>query len=242
MRIDVLTLFPGMFSGPLQNSIISRAARKGLVEIRLHNFRAFAEDRHHTVDDTPFGGGAGMLLKPEPIFKAVSSLRERNGSFPLVYLSPKGKVLNQKMAERWSKLDSMALLCGRYEGVDQRVIDHLVDEEVSLGDFVLSGGEPAAIAVIDAVVRLIPGALGDETSSVDESFSNNMLEYPHYTKPRIFDGLEVPPVLVSGNHGEIKKWRDQSSLELTLKNRKDLIDKKEMEQCHNHSTTSKTNS
>lgn len=228
MRIDVLTLFPGMFSGSLQNSIISRASRKGLVEIRLHNFRAFAEDRHHTVDDTPYGGGAGMVLKPEPIFEAVEYLRQRNGPFPLIYLSPKGKVLNQRMVERWSKMDSFALLCGRYEGVDQRVIDSLVDEEVSLGDFVLSGGEPAALAIIDSVVRLIPGALGDDESALDESFSNDLLEYPHYTKPRNFNGQEVPPVLLSGNHREIKKWREKASFDLTMKNRKDLIDKKEM--------------
>jgi tRNA (guanine37-N1)-methyltransferase len=242
MRIDVFTLFPGIFSGPLHNSIISRASRKGLVEIRLHNFRAFAGDRHHTVDDTPYGGGAGMVLKPEPIFEAVNYLREKNGPFPLVYLSPKGKVLNQRIVENWSKMDAIALLCGRYEGVDQRVVDNLVDEEVSLGDFVLSGGEPAAIAVIDAVVRLIPGALGDEESALDESFADNLLEYPHYTKPRSFKGFDVPEVLTSGNHREIRKWRDKASLDITLKNRKDLIDKKEMEQCRKSSTTSKTNS
>ncbi|HNQ79256.1 MAG TPA: tRNA (guanosine(37)-N1)-methyltransferase TrmD [Acidobacteriota bacterium] len=228
MRIDVLTLFPEMFAGPINSSIISRASRKGLVEIRLHNFRAFAKDRHHTVDDTPYGGGAGMVLKPEPIFAAVQYLREKNGPFPLIYLSPKGKVLDQRMVERWSKLDSFALLCGRYEGVDQRVVDSLADEEVSLGDFVLSGGEPAALAVIDAVVRLIPGALGDEESALDESFTGNLLEYPHYTKPRSFMGREVPEVLLSGNHGEIKKWREKSSIEITMKNRKDLLDKKEM--------------
>jgi len=228
MRIDVLTLFPEMFSGPLQSSIISRACRKGLAEIRLHNFRAFADDRHRTVDDTPYGGGAGMVLKPGPIFEAVEYLRERNGSFPLIYLSPKGKVLEQKTIERWSKLDSFALLCGRYEGVDQRVIDSLVDEEVSLGDFVLSGGEPAALAIIDAVVRLIPGALGDEESALYESFSDGMLEYPHYTKPRDFRGKAVPDVLLSGNHREIRRWREKASFELTMKNRKDLIDKKEM--------------
>ena len=226
MRIDVFTLFPEMFAGPLHNSILKRAQRKGVIEIRLHNFRAFAADRHRTVDDTPFGGGAGMVLKPGPIFEAVEYLRARNGSFPLVYLSPKGKVLDQEIVRRWSRLPALGLLCGRYEGVDQRVVDGLVDEEVSLGDFVLSGGEPAAIAVIDAVTRLLPGALGDDESAVDESFSGNLLEYPHYTKPRVFRDMEVPEVLLSGNHSEIKRFRDAASLRLTLKNRQDLIEKK----------------
>lgn len=223
MRIDILTLFPEMFAGPLNRSILRRAQDKGLVTIRLHNFRRFAKDKHHTVDDTPYGGGAGMVLKPEPIFSAVEYLREKNGSFPLFYLSPKGKVFNQKMAYELSKMERFALLCGRYEGVDQRVIDNIVDKEISIGDYILSGGEPAAIVIIDAVVRLIKGALGEEKSSLDESFSNNLLEYPHYTKPRNFRCLEVPEVLVSGNHKSIKDFREKSSFETTLKKRPDLL-------------------
>ncbi|MFB3850297.1 MAG: tRNA (guanosine(37)-N1)-methyltransferase TrmD [Acidobacteriota bacterium] len=223
MRIDVFTLFPEMFAGPLSNSILRRAQNKGVVEIRLHNFRRFAKDRHHTVDDTPYGGGAGMVLKPEPIFEAVEHLKNTTGPFPLFYLSPKGKVFNQKIATEMSNLKRFALLCGRYEGVDQRVIDGLVDEEISIGDYVLSGGEPAAIVVIDAVVRLLKGALGDEKSSEDESFSSDLLEYPHYTKPREFRGMEVPEVLVSGNHKEIADFRKESSLKITLQNRPDML-------------------
>lgn len=223
MRIDILTLFPEMFASPLNRSILRRAQDKGLVTIRLHNFRRFAKDKHHTVDDTPYGGGAGMVLKPEPIFSAVEYLREKNGSFPLFYLSPKGKVFNQKMAYELSKMERFALLCGRYEGVDQRVIDNIVDEEISIGDYILSGGEPAAIVIIDAVVRLVKGVLGEENSSLDESFSGNLLEYSHYTKPRKFRDFEVPDVLVSGNHKSIKDFREKSSFETTLKKRPDLL-------------------
>lgn len=223
MRIDVFTLFPEMFAGPLSNSILKRAQNKGVVEIRLHNFRRFAKDKHHTVDDTPYGGGVGMVLKPEPIFEAVEYQRKLTGWFPLFYLSPKGKVFNQTIARKMSELERFALLCGRYEGVDQRVIDGLVDEEISIGDYVLSGGEPAAIVVIDAVVRLIKGALGDEESSEEESFSNDLLEYPHYTKPREFRGMEVPEVLISGNHKEIRKFRENASYQITLKNRPDML-------------------
>ncbi|MCX7830035.1 MAG: tRNA (guanosine(37)-N1)-methyltransferase TrmD [Acidobacteria bacterium] len=223
MRIDIFTLFPEMFSGPLSSSILARAQHKGVISIRLHNFRRFAKDKHLTVDDTPYGGGAGMVLKPEPIFEAVEYLRETSGCFPLYYLSPKGKVFNQKIAEDMAKLPRFGLLCGRYEGVDQRVVDGLVDEEISIGDYVLSGGEPAAIVIIDAVTRLLRGALGDEKSSEDESFSNGLLEYPHYTKPREFRGLKVPEVLMSGNHKEIEKFRRESSLKTTLRKRPDML-------------------
>lgn len=226
MRIDVFTLFPEMFAGPLSNSILRRAQNKGVVEIRLHNFRRFAKDKHHTVDDAPYGGGAGMVLKPEPIFDAVEQLRKKTGWFPLFYLSPKGKVFNQKIALEMSKMERFALLCGRYEGVDQRVIDGLVDEEISIGDYVLSGGEPAAIVLIDAVVRLIKGALGDEKSSQEESFSNDLLEHPHYTKPKEFRGMKVPEVLISGNHKEIRKFRENTSYQITLKRRPDMLKSK----------------
>ncbi len=226
MRIDVFTLFPEMFAGPLSNSILKRAQNKGVVEIRLHNFRRFAKDKHHTVDDTPYGGGAGMVLKPEPIFDAVEQLRKKTGWFPLFYLSPKGKVFNQKIALEMSKMERFALLCGRYEGVDQRVIDGLIDEEISIGDYVLSGGEPAAIVLIDAVVRLIKGALGDEKSSQEESFSNDLLEHPHYTKPKEFREMKVPEVLISGNHKEIRKFRENTSYQITLKRRPDMLKSK----------------
>ncbi len=226
MRIDVFTLFPEMFAGPLSNSILKRAQNKGVVEIRLHNFRRFAKDKHHTVDDTPYGGGAGMVLKPEPIYDAVEQLRKKTGWFPLFYLSPKGKVFNQKIALEMSKMERFALLCGRYEGVDQRVIDGLIDEEISIGDYVLSGGEPAAIVLIDAVVRLIKGALGDEKSSQEESFSNDLLEHPHYTKPKEFREMKVPEVLISGNHKEIRKFRENTSYQITLKRRPDMLKSK----------------
>ncbi len=225
MKIDVFTLFPEMFAGPLSNSILMRAQRKGVVEIRLHNFRGFAKDRHHTVDDSPYGGGSGMVLKPEPIFEAVEYLKSREGDFPLIYLSAKGKLLNQTILKEWSNLPQIAFLCGRYEGVDQRVVDDLVDEEISIGDFVLSGGEPAAIVAIDALVRLLPDALGDCESLKEESFNQNLLEYPHYTKPRKFRDMEVPEVLISGNHKEIQKFREEKSYEITLKNRPDLLNK-----------------
>jgi len=225
MKIDIFTLFPEMFAGPLSNSILMRAQRKGVVEIRLHNFRGFAKDRHHTVDDSPYGGGSGMVLKPEPIFEAVENLKSKEGDFPLIYLSAKGKLLNQSILKEWSNLPRIAFLCGRYEGVDQRVVDNLVDQEISIGDFVLSGGEPAAIVAIDALVRLLPDALGDCESLKEESFNQNLLEYPHYTKPRKFRDMEVPEVLISGNHKEIKKYREKQSYETTLKNRPDLLNK-----------------
>lgn len=228
MKIDIFTLFPEMFAGFLSNSIIMRAQRKGVVEVRLHNFRRFAKDKHHTVDDTPFGGGSGMVLKPEPIFECVEYLREKEGNFPLVYLTPKGKILKQDILRRWATLPRIAFLCGRYEGVDQRVVDYLVDEEISIGDFVLSGGEPAAIVVIDALIRLIPNALGKGESLKEESFNNSLLEYPHYTKPRKFRSYEVPDVLFSGNHKKIKEFREEKSIEITLKNRPDLLNKGEL--------------
>lgn len=223
MRIEVFTLFPEMFAGPLSYSLLKRAQRRGIVTIRLHNFRRFAEDRHHTVDDTPYGGGSGMVLKPEPIFKCVEYVKERSGDFPLFYLSPKGKLFDQKMANELSRLSHFGLLCGRYEGVDQRVIDALVKEEISIGDYVLSGGEPAAIVVIDAVVRLLKDVMHDENSKKEESFENGLLEYPHYTKPRNFRGMEVPEVLLSGNHKEIEKFRKEMALKITKERRPDLL-------------------
>lgn len=224
MRIDVLTLFPEMFEGPFKASIIGRAVEAGAVEIHVHNFRECARDKHHTVDDAPFGGGPGMVLKPEPIFDAVEKVRSGGGQRgPLIYLTPKGRQFTQSMARDLSSLGGFILLCGRYEGVDQRVIDHLVDLELSIGDYVLSGGEPAALVVADAVVRLLPGALGDEASTLEESFSDGLLEYPHYTRPAVYRDFEVPPVLVSGNHEAIRQWRKEQSINITNSRRPDLV-------------------
>jgi len=224
VRIDVLTLFPEMFAGPLEYSIIKRAREAGVVAINLVNFRDWARDKHHTVDDSPFGGGPGMVLKPEPVFETVEAVRAtQEVEGPLVYLSPKGERLTQALARELAALPCLTVLCGRYEGLDQRVVDHLVDREVSVGDYVLSGGEPAAIVLLDAVVRLLPGALGDDQSTEEESFSDGLLEYPQYTRPAEFRGWKVPEVLLSGNHEVIRRWRSEMSVEETRKKRPDLL-------------------
>lgn len=224
MRIDVFTLFPEMFAGALDASILKRAREAGVVDIRLHNFRDWATDRHRTVDDAPFGGGPGMVLKPEPIFAAVESVRAEEGlEAPLVYLSPKGSPFNQEVARELAAMPALMLLCGRYEGLDQRVVDHLVDREISVGDFVLSGGEPACLVVLDAVVRLLPGALGEPASLEEESFSSGLLEYPQYTRPAEFRGWTVPEVLLSGNHEAVRRWRTAMAQDETRKKRPDLL-------------------
>jgi len=222
VRIDVLTLFPEMLEGPFGHSIVRRAREAGVVDLRVHNFREFATDRHHTVDDAPFGGGPGMVIKPEPVFAAVESLRAGGASGPLIYLSPKGERLTQALARELAALPAFLLLCGRYEGLDQRVVDHLVDRELSIGDYVLSGGEPAAAVVVDAVVRLLPGALGDAASPEEESFNDGLLEYPHFTRPAVFRGWAVPEVLASGDHGAIRRWRREQALSITAARRPDL--------------------
>ena len=221
MRIDILTLFPGMFRGPFDESIVRRAIESGLLQIDVHNIRDFAEGRHKVVDDYPYGGGAGMVMKPEPIFAAVESLRRANSR--LVLMSAQGRTFDQAAAERLSHVDHLVLLCGHYEGVDERVIDHLVDEELSIGDYVLTGGELAAMVVCDAVVRLIPGVLGAEESAQEESFADGLLEYPQYTRPPDFRGWEVPEVLLSGNHAVIAAWRRAQSLLRTLRRRPELL-------------------
>ncbi len=224
MRIDVLTLFPEMIEGAVNASIIKRARESGVAEVVLHNFRDWATDRHHTVDDSPFGGGPGMVLKPEPVFAAVEAVRASQTSpAPLVYLSPKGERFTQETAYELAAMPSLILLCGRYEGLDQRVVDHLVDREISVGDYVLSGGEPACLVVLDAVIRLLPGALGEPASLEEESFSSGLLEYPQYTRPAEFRGWKVPEVLVSGNHEAIRRWRREQALEETRKRRPDLL-------------------
>jgi len=224
MRIDVLTLFPEMFTGVLEYSIVKRAREAGVVTVNLVNFRDWAQDKHHTVDDSPFGGGPGMVIKPEPVFDTVGAVRATQDPVgPLVYLSPKGERFTQALARELSALPCLTVLCGRYEGLDQRVVDHLVDREISVGDYVLSGGEPAAIVLLDAVVRLLPGALGDEASTVEESFSEGLLEYPQYTRPAEYAGWKVPEVLLSGNHEAIRRWRRDMALEETRKKRPDLL-------------------
>lgn len=259
MRFDLVTIFPEFFSGPLEHGILRRAQEAGLVEVHVQDLREFTKDRHRTVDDRPFGGGEGMVLKPEPLFEAVESLlgSEAAGSeraplqdpnTAIVLMSAAGKLFRQETARRYATLERMILICGRYEGVDERVAEHLATEEVSIGDFVLSGGELPAMLVIDAVTRVIPGALGNEASSQNESFSataeldpeaegfvqspvamaptaqaNGLLDFPHYTRPADFRGWRVPEVLIGGNHAEVAKWRRAAALEKTRRNRPDLM-------------------
>jgi tRNA (guanine37-N1)-methyltransferase len=264
MKFDIVTIFPEFFAGPLHYGIVRRARESGLIDIRVHDLRQFTHDRHKTVDDRPFGGGEGMVLKPEPLFAAVETIlsesaprkQERDGSpnkpndTAVVLLSASGRVFTQATAQRFANLERMVLLCGRYEGVDERVAEHLATDEISIGDFVLSGGELAAALVLDAVTRLLPGALGNEASSVHESFSPRsnveapderaeapadekgptekrwsfpaLLDYPHYTRPAEFRGWRVPEVLLSGNHEEIRRWRERIAREKTRRNRPDL--------------------
>lgn len=229
LRVDIITIFPDYFREAFDYGIIRRARAANLVEIKAHDLRSWTSDKHHVVDDRPFGGGDGMVLKPEPIFAAVESLTgaRRRGDVPdgkrVVLLSPQGKQFTQLMAADFASAEQLVLICGRYEGVDERVAETLVTDEVSIGDYVLSGGEPAALVVVDAVVRLIPGALGSETSATTESFSAGLLDYPHYTRPPEFEGLRVPDVLLNGHHAEIAKWRREAAEEKTRRNRPDLL-------------------
>ena len=220
MKVDVLTLFPGMFSGPLDESIIKRARATGVLDLRVHNLRDWTHDRHRTVDDKPFGGGPGMLLKPEPIFEAVESLADEQAR--VILLSPTGRPFNQQVAHEMAEASHLVLVCGSYEGFDERVREHLADDEVSIGDYVLTNGALPAMVIIDAVTRLLPGALGDDASADEESFSQGLLEYPHYTRPADFRGWKVPEVLLSGNHADIAKWRREQALLRTRQRRPDL--------------------
>src|SRR5262245_25344455 len=237
MRFDLLTIFPEFFAGPFDFGIIRRARQQGIIEIGIHDLRSFTFDKHHIVDDRPFGGGEGMVLKPDPIFLAVESLlaeglaeelagegAKRSG---VILLSPQGRLFNQAEARRFAEEYSrMILICGRYEGVDERVAEHLITDEISIGDYVLTGGEIPAMAVVDAVTRLLPNALGSETSAARDSFStlsSGLLDYPHYTRPAEFRGWRAPEVLVSGHHGEVAKWRRRAALLKTLKMRPDLL-------------------
>jgi len=254
MRFDLITIFPEFFVGPLEHGIVRRAREAGLLHVRVQDLREFTKDRHRSVDDRPFGGGEGMVLKPEPLFEAVESLlgggvedaashRTRDPRTAVVLMSAAGKLFHQEAARRYSQLERIILICGRYEGVDERVAEHLATEEVSVGDFVLSGGELPALLVVDAVTRLIPGALGNQASSQNESFSARLssvsspraqanpsapatgmlLDFPHYTRPADFRGWKVPEILISGNHAEVAKWRRAAAVEKTRRNRPDLL-------------------
>ena len=230
MKIDVLTIFPEYFDSIFEFGIIRRAKFAGIMEINVHDIREYATDKHKMVDDRPFGGGDGMVLKPEPIFAAIENLvgTSERGAYPkgtsVVLLTPQGKPLKQSIATDLAETKHLVLICGRYEGVDERVNDALVTDEISIGDYVLSGGEPAAAVVVDAIVRLLPGALGSDTSAENDSFSDGLLDCPHYTRPAEFRGMTVPQVLLDGNHAEIEKWRREKALEKTRSVRKDLLE------------------
>ena len=229
LHVDIITIFPDYFREAFDYGIIRRARAAGLVDIRAHDLRAWTTDKHHMVDDRPFGGGDGMVLKPEPIFAAVASLvgavrRESVADGKrVVLLSPQGRCFTQAVAAEFANCEQLVLICGRYEGVDERVAEALATDEISIGDYILSGGEPAALVVIDAMVRLLPGALGSATSATTESFSEGVLDYPHYTRPPEFEGMRAPEVLLNGNHAEIARWRREASLNKTKRNRPDLL-------------------
>ena len=229
LRVDIVTIFPDFFREAFNYGIMRRARAANLVQINAHDLRQWTSDKHHVVDDRPFGGGDGMVLKPEPIFAAVESLvgASRREDIPerrrVVLLSPQGRTFNQSVAAELAEAEQLVLICGRYEGVDERVADALVTDEVSIGDYVISGGEPAALVVVDATIRLLPGALGSETSATTESFSDGLLDYPHYTRPTEFEDLRVPEVLLTGHHAEIARWRREAALAKTRRNRPDLL-------------------
>ncbi|MGZ9236139.1 MAG: tRNA (guanosine(37)-N1)-methyltransferase TrmD, partial [Anaerolineales bacterium] len=250
MQFEVFTLLPEVFPPYLESSILQRARQRGLIEVRVHNIRDYTHDRHHTTDDTPYGGGGGMVMKPDPVFEAVESVlgispdhaqppspalapgasvaSAQDEPVPVILLTPQGRVFTQRVAEEFSRHERIALLCGRYEGVDERIREHLVTDEISVGDYVLTGGELPALLIIDAVSRLIPGVLGDPTGAEDDSHSMGLLEYPHYTKPAEFRGWKVPEILLSGDHGKIEKWRREQALTRTFHKRPDMIEKAEL--------------
>jgi tRNA (guanine37-N1)-methyltransferase len=224
MKIDVLTLFPGMFVGPLDESIIKRAREKGILDLQVHNLRDWTHDRHKTVDDRPFGGGPGMVLKPEPLFEAVEALKRTNTR--VILMSPSGRPFKQAIACELAGCEHLVLIAGSYEGFDERVREHLAQDDLSIGDYVLTNGALPVMVVIDVVARLLPGVLGDDESAKEESFSHGLLEYPHYTRPADFRGMKVPEILLSGHHAEIAKWRHEQALERTRERRPDLLEQK----------------
>jgi tRNA (guanine37-N1)-methyltransferase len=231
MQIDILTLFPQMFQGPFSVGILKRAIDRGLIQVNTHNIRDYTHDKHHTVDDYAYGGGAGMVLKPEPIFEAVESIKSEVSpgqgvsQLPIILLTPQGRLFGQHIAQELSRYSHLILICGRYEGVDERVGEHLVTDEISIGDYVLGGGELAAMVVVDAVARLLPGVLGSEASPLDDSHTTGLLEYPQYTRPDVYQGWAVPEVLLSGDHAQVARWRREQAILRTLKRRPELLDK-----------------
>lgn len=226
MQFDVFTLLPEVFPSYLETSIIKRARERGLIDVHVHNIRDHTHDKHHTTDDTPYGGGGGMVMKPEPVFEAVESVLEEG--VPVIMLTPQGRVFNQAIAQELSQHPRILLLCGRYEGIDERIREHLVTDEISIGDYVLTGGELPALILIDAVSRLLPGVLGDPTGAQDDSHAMGLLEYPHYTRPPEFRGWQVPDVLLTGDHAKIDKWRREQALMRTYKKRPDMLEKAEL--------------
>jgi tRNA (guanine37-N1)-methyltransferase len=241
MRFDIFTLFPGIFESPLRESMLKRSIESGLLDVQLHNIRDYAEGRHQVTDDYPYGGGGGMVMKPEPVFAAVESVlgiraqgsgigdREAGQSeIPIVLLTPQGRVFDQQVAFELAQYDRVALICGRYEGFDERIREHLATDEISIGDYVLTGGELAALVVVDAVIRLKPGVLGDPTGAIDDSHAGGLLEYPHYTRPPEFRGWGVPDVLLSGDHGKVDRWRRDQALLRTWRRRPDLLEQAEL--------------
>jgi tRNA (guanine37-N1)-methyltransferase len=229
VHFDILTLFPGMFAGPFKESIIERARQAGLVTIALHNIRDYAEGRHRVTDDTPYGGGGGMIMKPEPLFAAAEAvLGDHLTEVPIILLTPQGRLFNQQIARELSRLPRLLLICGRYEGVDERVHQHLATDEISIGDYVLSGGELPAMILVEAITRLIPGVLGDPGATFEDSHAQGLLEYPHYTRPSEFRDHTVPDVLLSGHHAEIIRWRRQQALRRTWQRRPDLLDRADL--------------
>ena len=245
MRFDIFTLFPGIFESPLSESMLKRSIESGLLEVHLHNIRDYAEGRHQVTDDYPYGGGGGMVMKPEPVFKAVESvlgleignwksevgetpLQPPAPNIPIVLLTPQGRVFDQRVAFELAQYDRVALICGRYEGFDERIREHLATDELSIGDYVLTGGELAALVVVDAVIRLTPGVLGDPTGAIDDSHAGGLLEYPHYTRPPEFRGWGVPEVLLSGDHGKVDRWRREQALLRTWRRRPDLLERAQL--------------
>lgn len=230
MRFDIFSLFPEIFDPYLNASILKRAQESGALDVHTHNVRDWATDKHHTTDDTPYGGGGGMVMKPEPVFSAVESILGAPPTCPVILLSPQGRLFNQTIAFDLAKYDRIALLCGRYESVDERIRTHLATDSLSIGDYVLTGGEIPALIVVDAVTRLLPGVLGDPDAATDDSHASGLLEYPHYTRPPEFRGWGIPDVLLSGNHAEIARWRRQESLRRTLMHRPDLLEEASLSQ------------
>jgi len=230
MRFDIFSLFPDIFNSYLDTSILKKAQVGGHLEVHTHNIRDYAADKHHTTDDTPYGGGGGMVLKPDPVFAAVENILGTPPSCPVILLSPQGRLFNQEIAFELAEHEHLALLCGRYESVDERIRKHLVTDSISIGDYVLTGGELPALIIVDAVTRLLPGVLGDPDAAKDDSHATGLLEYPHYTRPPEFRGWGIPEVLLSGNHAEIDRWRRHQALRRTLEHRPDLLTNADLSQ------------